>query len=85
MQDEDMALDAGEADLDAEVEGKDFQQLSALRQRIDGRIREMRETEGPALRERFTEEAAALGLTLQELVAIGKRGRGRPRKEREEE
>jgi len=47
----------------------DFAQLSSLREAIDERVREMRETEGPALRERFAEAAAALGLSLEELVA----------------
>jgi hypothetical protein len=34
MQDEEMAVEGDEVDLDAEVEGKDFQQLSALRTRV---------------------------------------------------
>ena len=55
----------------------DYGQLSALRERIEERVREMRETEGPALRERFIEEAAAIGMTIEELVQLGGRRRGR--------
>ena len=46
------------------------------------RVREMRETEGPALRERFVEEAAAIGVTIEELVQLGTKRRGRPPRRR---
>jgi hypothetical protein len=49
------------------------------------RVREMRETEGPALRERFVEEAAAIGVTIEELVQLGTKRRGRPPREKEED
>lgn len=70
---------------DVDVVGMDFGQLSALRQRIEERIREMRETEGPALRERFIEEAAAIGMTIEELVQLGTKRRGRAAKDKEED
>ena len=54
-----------------------------MRERIDERVREMRETEGPALRERFIEEAAAIGMTIEELVQLGTKRRGRPPKEKD--
>jgi hypothetical protein len=63
----------------------DYAQLSALRERIDERVREMRETEGPALRERVMQQAAAIGMTIEELVQLGTKRRGRPPKEREED
>ena len=44
----------------------------------------MRELGVPALRERFAEEAAALGVTLEEVIASNKRKPGRPRKLRNE-
>jgi hypothetical protein len=44
----------------------------------------MRETGVPTLRERFIEEAAALGVTLEEVVASNKGKRGRPRKPRQD-
>jgi hypothetical protein len=34
---------------EVDISGMDFAQLSALRGQIDERVREMRETEGPAL------------------------------------
>lgn len=53
-----------------------------MRPRIGERIRE---TEGPDLRERFAEEAAALGLTLDELIGANGKRRGRPSKVAEAE
>ena len=70
---------------DVDITGMDFGQLSALRERIEERIREMRETEGPALRERFIGEAAAIGMTIEELVQLGGRRRGRASKDKEED
>ena len=67
------------------IAGMDFAQLSALRERIDERVREMRETEGPALRERFIEQAAAIGMTIEELVQLAAKRRGRPPKEKDED
>ncbi len=72
-------------ELDVDVSDMDFPHLSALRERIDEKVREMREVGGPALRERFMEEAAALGMTLEEIVQTGQKRRGRPPKGREEE
>ena len=63
----------------------DFAQLAALRERIDERVREMRETEGPALRELFIERAAAIGMTIEEQVQLGAKRRGRPAKDRDED
>ena len=54
-----------------------FVELSALRGRIDDRVRE---TGGPALLARFAEEAAELGLTVEEIVQAGGKRRGRPLK-----
>ena len=50
---------------------------SALRERIEERVREMRETEGPALRERVMQQAAAIGMTIEELVQLESKRRGR--------
>ena len=62
-----------------------FGQLSTLRERIDERVREMRETEGPALGERFIDEAAAIGMTIEELVQLGSKRRERPPKDKDED
>ena len=70
---------------EVDISGMDFAQLSALRDRIEERVREMRETEGPALRERVMQQAAAIGMTIEELVQVGSKRRGRPPKEREED
>ena len=66
--------------MDIDLTGMKFDELGALRAQIDERVREMRETEGPALRERFAEEAAALGLSLEELVGGSGKRRGRSTK-----
>ena len=68
-----------------DISGMNFVQPSALRERVEQRVREMRETEGPALRERFIEEAAAIGMTIEELVQLGAKRRGRPAKEKDED
>ena len=70
---------------EVDIAGMDFGELSALRERIEERVREMRETEGPALRERFIEEAAAIGMTIEELVQLGAKRRGRAGKDKEED
>ena len=44
----------------------------------------MRETEGPALRERFIEQAAAIGMSIEELVQLGTKRRGRSAKDKDE-
>jgi hypothetical protein len=61
-----------------------FAALSSLRERIEEKVREMREVGGPALREKFAEEAAAIGMTIDEIVQTGAKRRGRPPKDREE-
>jgi hypothetical protein len=77
---QDMEVGA-EAMAEVDVSGMDFARLSALSEQIGARVREMRETEGPALRERVIEEAAAMGMTIEELVPLGGKRRGRPPKE----
>jgi hypothetical protein len=61
-----------------------YPELTNLKTKIETRMQEMRETGVPALRERFAEEAGALGLTLEEIMASNKAKRGRPRKPRNE-
>jgi hypothetical protein len=68
-----------------DISGMDYAQLSALRGKIDERVRDMRETEGPALRERFMQQAAAIGMSVEELVQLGAKRRGRPAKDKEED
>ena len=64
-----------------DITGLNFQQLEELRTRAEHRITEMRETGAPALRERWGEQAAAIGMTIEEIMEGGKpkgrRGRGR--------
>ena len=69
---------------DMEIGNLDYPALSALRERIDEKVREMREVGGPALREKFEQEAAAIGMTVEEIVQTGQKRRGRPPKDREE-
>ncbi len=69
---------------EVDISAMDYAQLSALRGRIDERVREMRETGGPALRERFMQQAAAIGMSIEELVQLGAKRRGRSTKEKDE-
>jgi hypothetical protein len=80
MQDGEMAMTQ-----EVDISGMDYAQLSALRGKIDERVRDMRETEGPALRERFMQQAAAIGMSIEELVQLGAKRRGRPAKEKDED
>ena len=64
-----------------DITGLNFQQLEELRNRLEHRVTEMRETGAPALREQWGEQAAAIGMTIEEIIegAKGRRGRGRVR------
>jgi hypothetical protein len=60
-----------------DITGLNFHQLEELRSRIENRVMEMRETGAPALREQWGEQAAAIGMTIEEILQAGrKRGRG---------
>lgn len=67
-----------------DISGFNYPELTELKGKIEVRMQDMRETGVPALRERFIEEAAALGVTLEQVVASNKGKRGRPRKPRSE-
>jgi len=71
--------------LEVDLSEMNFAALNGLRERIDEKVREMREVGGPALREKFTEEAAAIGMTIEEIVQTGQKRRGRPPKNRDGE
>ena len=71
--------------ISVDIGNLDYPALAALRERIDEKVREMREVGGPALREKFAEEAAAIGMTIDEIVQTGTKRRGRPPKDREED
>ena len=62
-----------------------YPELNELKALIESRMEELREQGVPTLRERFAEEAAALGVTLDEVVGSSRRKPGRPRKPRPEE
>jgi hypothetical protein len=75
--------DAGEIAVD--ITGFNFLQLEALRNRVEHRVTEMRETGAPALREQWSEQAAAIGMTIDEILQAGKkRGRGNGGKHQQE-
>ena len=61
-----------------EIDHLEFKQLAELRQRIDARMKEMREQSVPELRNRFAEEAATLGLSLDDILGKVRKKRGRP-------
>jgi len=59
-----------------DITNLDYPQLNELRTRVDERMKELRETGLPQLRARFAEDAAALGLSVEEIFgAEKKRGR----------
>lgn len=66
-----------------DISSLDYRDLSDLRSRIDERMTEMRETGVPELRTRLAEQAAALGLTIEDVVGNGQKKRGRKPKPRE--
>ena len=69
------SIDTGSID----ITGLNFHQLEELRTRAEHRITEMRETGAPALRERWGEQAAAIGMTIEEIMEGGKPKRRRGR------
>ena len=68
-----------------DISGLTYPELNELREMVEIRMEELREQGVPALRERFTEEAAALGVTLEEVMGSSRKKPGRPRKPRPEE
>jgi hypothetical protein len=66
------------------IGGFTYPELTDLKTKVETRMEEMRATGVPALRERFAQEAAALGVTLDEIMASNKPKRGRPRRPRNE-
>lgn len=61
-----------------EINSLPYNELIDLRTRVDERLREIRENGVPELRNRFADEAAALGLSLDEVFGAPKKRRGRP-------
>lgn len=55
-----------------DITGLNFHQLEELRTRAEHRITEMRETGAPALREQWGEQAAAIGMTIEEITEVEK-------------
>ena len=67
----------GPGEIAIDITTFNFHQLEALRSRVEHRVTEMREMGAPALREQWTEQAAAIGMTIEEILQAGKkRGRG---------
>ena len=68
-------------DLVQAINGADYATCVATRDAVEARIDELQTVKGDELRARFAEEAAALGLDIDEVIG-GRRGktrRGRPR------
>ena len=63
----------------SDIVSLDYAQLNDLRTRIDERMKEMRETGVPELRVRFSEAAAALGLSIDDIVGVPKKRKRRSR------
>ena len=64
--------------MSIDIEHLDFNALAELRQRVDGRMKAMRDSSVPELRARFAEEAAALGLSLDDVLGRPRKRRSRP-------
>jgi len=62
-----------------DIASLDYAQLNQLRAHIDERMKEMRETGVPELRVRFSEAAAALGLSIEDIVGAPKKRKRRSR------
>jgi hypothetical protein len=65
---------------DIDLSGLKYVELNELKELVELRMVELRQQGVPALRERFAEEAAALGVTLEEVVGATRKKPGRPRK-----
>jgi hypothetical protein len=63
-----------------DIGGLTYRELDELKEMVAERMEELRDEGVPALRERFSEEAAALGVTLEEVVGGARKKRGRARK-----
>jgi hypothetical protein len=63
-----------------DIDHLSFAELAALRDAVDQRMKDMRETGIVQLRATIAEQAQLLGVTLKDLLPKGKR-RGRPRRE----
>ena len=70
---------------DIDIGGLTYPEPTELKEAIEVRMEEMRREGVPALRERFAEEAAALGLAFEEVVGAAMKKRGRRRKAHVEE
>jgi hypothetical protein len=68
-----------------DLSGLTYPELNELKEMVGVRMEEMRDEGVPALRERFAEQAAALGVTLEEIVGAVPKKRGRPRKPKKED
>jgi hypothetical protein len=62
-----------------------YVELNQLRTRIDQRMTEMRETGVPQLQSRFAEEAAALGLTMEDILGAAKKRKRNARGHRDQD
>jgi hypothetical protein len=62
-----------------DVASLDYAELTELRTRIDERMKEMRERGVPELRVRFSEAAAALGLSVEDIVGVPRKRKRRAR------
>jgi TATA-binding protein-associated factor Taf7 len=68
-----------------DISALNYHELSELRTRIEQRMTEMRETGVPQLQTRFEEEAAALGLTMEDIVGAAKKRKRNARAHRDQD
>ena len=58
-----------------DISNLDYGQLCELKVRIGHRLVELRETEAPRLREKFAQQAAAIGMMPEEILGTAKKAK----------
>lgn len=65
--------------MTVDISTMDYAQLTDLRSRIEERMNEMRANGVPELRARFSQEAAAFGLSIEDVFGTGKKRKANSR------
>jgi hypothetical protein len=66
------------------LDGLDYRQLAVVARACTERMQALRQVAAPQLLERFRHEAQGLGLSIEEMLGVVKKPRGRRKKNQEE-